>query len=170
MIAVQILAALACGPLDRLRGHATHLFGLRLADKVAYGLALSLIMSQDPVVVVFTTLAMIAGMSPGWGEPMGAILDKREMKDFEWWQFGPLKQNPWLALMFRGFLWGLPVVPVAVYFQDISLLAYILAFTVAMPLAMLAARLPFGRDKWGSVEFARGWVAGAILFGLSFVL
>lgn len=166
MIALQILMLLACGPLDRLRGHPVHIFKRRAVDKLAYGLALALVAwPADPLAIPLLTIAMMLGMSPGWGEPMGAILAARPMQPeaLEWWQKGPTAKDPWVALAVRGVIWGLPAVPVAVVFQDWSLLGFIPAFAIAMPAAMFAARLPFGRDKWGNVEFARGWIAGVIV-------
>lgn len=169
-LVLQIAAALACGPLDRLRGHHAHLFGLRIADKIVYGLALAAVAAPtDPIAFALVALAMIAGMSPGWGEPMGAILEGRDMRPghLEWWQKGRAEKDPYVALALRGVIWGAPVIPIAIWFKDWSLLAFVPAFAVATPAAMLAARLPFGRDKWGNVEYARGWIAAVILLAAS---
>ena len=170
-LTLQLLALALCGPLDRLRGHHAHLFGLRIADKLAYSLALALVAAPaDPVAMPFIMLAMMLGMSPGWGEPMGAILDGRAMRPeaLEWWQKGPTVEDPRKALVVRGVLWGVPIIPVAIWFEDWSLLGMILAFAIAMPLAMHAARFEIGQDKWGNVEYARGWIAGAIVLLTSF--
>lgn len=166
-LALQIMAALACGPLDRLRGHHVHLFNLRMADKVAYGFALALVAAPaDPIAVPFIMIAMILGMSPGWGEPIGATLENRDMRKehLEWWQKGLAATDPMTALAIRGVIWGLPIVPVALWFEDWSLLGIIPAFAIAMPLSMFAAKLEIGKDKWGNTEFARGWIAAVIIF------
>jgi hypothetical protein len=169
---LQLIALAACGPLDRLRGHERHILGRRVFDKLAYGIALAVVAAPaDPLATPFVVVAMMLGMSPGWGEPMSSILDGRPMRPehLEWWQKGPAAKDPWLALTVRGVIWGLPVVPVAVWFQDWSLLAFLPAFAFAMPVAMFAAKFKIGADKWGNVEWARGWIAGALLFLSSFI-
>ena len=174
---LELIAALACGPLDRLRGHPKHFFGKRIFDKLAYGLALACALGYytNPAVLVSLTLLLALGMSPGWGAPMGAILGSTKMQpdDQEWWQVGPMATNPWLAVAGRGLLWGAPLIPVAIYLQEWALLAVspvmALAFAVGM---VLGPRLVFIEpdDVWGRCEWVRGAVAGCGLFSVGAVL
>ncbi|MFN3987597.1 MAG: hypothetical protein ACK4KV_19070 [Rhodocyclaceae bacterium] len=166
--AIVILAVLAAGPLDRLRGHPFHVLDSRLLDKVLYASALALACgATDPLVLIALAAAMVAGMSPGWGEPMAAIFGGRAMRPdhLEWWQLGPARERPMWALALRGALWGAPAVPVALLGAPLALvLLYPLAFAIAMPAAMAARRWTvLGRDPWGRVELARGWLAALMI-------
>lgn len=167
---VELVAAVACGPLDRLRGHPTHLFGRRLFDKLAYGLALAVALGYtDPVVTLALAGLLALGMSPGWGTPMGAILGgvKMPVDELEWWQVGPLAHNPWAALAYRGLMWGAPTIPVALYLEEWRLLAIGPAMAVAFVVGMwLGPRMRFIEpgDPWGRCEWVRGWVGGGLLF------
>lgn len=168
---LELIAALACGPLDRLRGHPKHLFGKRIFDKLAYGLALAVALgySHDPALLATLSLLLAVGMSPGWGEPMGAILGRRAMhlELLEWWQMGRLLvTNAWAALVARGLLWGAPLIPLSVYLGEWKLLAVGPAMSLAFVLGMLLGpRLKFieRNDAWGRCEWVRGWIAGALL-------
>ena len=170
---IEAIAALACGPLDRLRGHEKHIAGHRIIDKIVFGYALAAASGYyaDPVITPLIVVAMVLGMSPGWGEPMASIILKRPMEPamLEWWQVGPAKKNPWSALALRGVIWGAPAIPVAIYTQDWSLFAYVFALAFAMPAGMKAkdVPMPFEKDPWGRCEWARGWIAGALLFASS---
>lgn len=170
---IELFAALACGPLDRLRGNPAHLFGRRIFDKLAYGAALAAALGyhNDPRILLTLTLLLALGMSPGWGGPMGAILGgvKMQPEVLEWWQFGPLTRDPWLALAARGLLWGLPVIPVALYLEAWPMLAFGPALAIAFVIGMwLGPKLRFIEpdDAWGRCEWVRGWAAGALLLAI----
>ena len=167
---IELFAALACGPLDRLRGNPAHLFGRRIFDKLAYGAALTAALGyhHDPLVLAALTMLLALGMSPGWGGPMGAILGgvKMQPEVLEWWQIGPLTRDPWLALVARGLLWGLPTIPVAIYLEAWPMLAFGPVLAIAFVVGMwLGPKLRFiePEDAWGRCEWARGWVAGVLL-------
>ena len=166
---LELIAALACGPLDRLRGHPKHLFGKRIFDKLAYGAAASLAMGYvEPGIVAMIAALLALGMSPGWGAPMGAILGGERMRIelLEWWQIGPMARNPWAAVAGRGVLWGAPLIPLAVYLDAWALLLAMPAMSIAFAVGMvLGPRLRFiePADAWGRCEWVRGWCAGALL-------
>ena len=177
MLIAEIIAAALCGPLDRVRGHHKHILNHRALDKLAYGAALTLALGfhRDPLLFVICAALLALGMAPGWGEPMGAILDKRQMRpDFlEWWQIGPARRSPWVAVALRGLLWGAPLIPLALYSRDWSLLAVSPVMAVAFVTGMhIGPRLPYIEpdDAWGRCEWARGWVAGAMLVGVGWAL
>lgn len=73
---IELLAFALSGPLDRLRGDAKHLLGNRVFDKIALGWCMAAIAgyAASPIDALLIMVAMIAGMSPGWGAPMGAAL------------------------------------------------------------------------------------------------
>ena len=165
---MEFLAALMCGPLDRLRGHTSHILNLRILDKLSYAVVLSLALGYSPEASLFWFLvvAMMFGMSPGWGTPLGSALGRVPMnpRDLEWWQFGILERNAWLALSARGVIWGFPASMVALLYWDPLPLVYMPIFAVAMPLAaLLGPRLPLDDDDWGRSEWLRGWIVGAML-------
>ena len=168
---LELVFAFLCGPLDRLRGDKFHILNLRILDKIAYGLAIAGAAGLfiDPVAMLLVAVAMIAGMSPGWGTPYGSFIGKTPMSptDQEWWQVGVLKTNALAALIARGALWGLPIVPVAFYLGNYELLWIVPIFTVAFPLALwLATKLPKTRDQWADSELIRGWLVGAAILVL----
>jgi len=169
-IVLAAAAALACGPLDRIRGHQYNILGHRAIDKLVYGYALAAAIGYglDPIITPAIVLAMFLGMSPGWSQPMRALIldEPMDPKLIERWQTGKAMTDPWLALTLRGVIWGLPIIPVAGYSGDWLLLAFIPVFAIAMPLAMSFkdTPFPFESDPWGRCEVARGWIAGALLF------
>lgn len=172
---MEILAALLCGPLDRLRGHETHIFNLRIFDKFFYALVLAAALGYgfDTWATAWLVVAMMLGMSPGWGTPLGAALSRTGMdrQELEWWQFGILERNAWLALAARGVIWGFPAVLVSFLYWDWKPLVYVPIFAIAMPLAAYLGpmvKLPVDRnDSWGRSEWIRGWLAGAMLLAVN---
>jgi hypothetical protein len=171
-IILLFIAAGLCGLFDRLRGHEEHIAGIRFVDKLLFGFMLAVLSGYtDFYILLAITVAMIAGMSPGWGEPISSILLNRPMDKnrLEWYQVGPLETNPYLALFVRGIIWGLPIIPVFIYLDDPFLLAYILVFAISMPLGMAGRHIEvLGADIWGRVEYFRGWLSGFLL--LAFLL
>lgn len=174
MLVVGVVAALLCGPLDRLRGHERHILGQRALDKLAYGAALALALGvRDPLTGVVLAGLLVWSMSPGWGDSMGAIVERRPMDPArrEWWMVGRARTDPHLALVCRGVVWGLAGVPVAIWQGDARYLALIPIYALAMPAAMVARRWAwwrFERDAYGRCEWLRGWLAGfaALAVGL----
>ncbi len=106
-------------------------------------------------------LALLAGSSAGWGEPLGALIERQEMDDarLERWQRmilpGLLRRSAVAALIVRGAIWGAPFLPLALF--DPALLAVPVAFLVAVPVA------PYLFRDWEIQEFARGCIAGIII-------
>ena len=110
--------------------------------------------------------AMIAGMSPGWGAPMGAALGGRSsmpQDDLEWWQVGVLARSVPLALVARGAIWGAPVAALAPIVGDPVLLWFLPAYAVAMPASIYVVRGLEVRDTWAAAEWVRGYMAAAIV-------
>lgn len=169
MLTLQIIAIALAGILDRIRGDAWHFFGARFLDKAALGYCMAVVAGfpADMLITPLIVLAMTIGMSWGWGAPMGAALTNTPMDKtkLEWWQVGPLKTNTWLALTFRGALWGAPVALVGILAP--SLVWFVPAYAVAFPLSIVVAnKLEKG---WGDVEYIRGWMAALLVFTSTFV-
>jgi len=148
---IEALVILACGLLDRLRGNS---WGQALPFAFFNGLVLSIYaLGFDNPWSLLGAFLFMAGSAPGWGAPLGAALQGRVMNQahLEWWQVGPLKKRPFLALAARGFMWAGPTM------------------AVAMPLsALIAKHLPW-RDttaQWEGSEFIRGCLNAALLWAV----
>ena len=63
---MEFLAALLCGPLDRLRGHSSHILNLRILDKLSYAMVLSLALGYSPEVSQFWFLVVAMMLSLFW--------------------------------------------------------------------------------------------------------
>lgn len=171
MLAIQLIAILLAGVLDRIRGDAWHFFGKRIVDKLFLGYCMAVVagFAADPIITPLITVAMMIGMSWGWGAPMGAALSGQPIaqNELEWWQFGPLTTNAWAAVSFRGAMWGAPVALGG--FLAPALIWFVPAYAIAFPLSILIAkRAPFG-DSWATSELLRGWIAALLIFATTLI-
>lgn len=149
------------GVMDRWRGDAADIVS-RTVEKAIYGYLVAALSGHTwDWFTGLIVLAMAFGMSPGWGEPLGALLRRQPMDQskLEWWQVGILQHNAIAAMIARGAIWGAPVLPL-VWF-DSSLIYVSLAFLIAVPVA------PYLFRDWEIQEFARGCIAGAIIVWLN---
>lgn len=165
---IELIAFALSGALDRLRGDARHLLGRRIFDKIALGWCMAALAGYSllSIEAVLIVVAMIAGMSPGWGTPMGAALGGRSsmpQNDIEWWQRGILSRSVPLALVARGVMWGAPVAALAPIVGDLALLWFLPAYAVAMPASIYVVRGLDVRDTWAAAEWVRGYMAAAIV-------
>jgi hypothetical protein len=137
---LEVALIVFCGLKDRLRGNS---WGMALPFAALNGFGLAALMG-----LFFTPWALLVaalftlGSSLGWGNPLGAALQGRDMDphSLEWWQKGPLAKNKWLALAARGLMW----------FPTMA---------IAFPLsAWLASRHKFKNttQQWEASEFIRG--------------
>ena len=164
---VNVIIAILLGPLDAARGGY---FLPRVKASIAtwvYSAAVALMLGAEGWLFLAVMIAFRLGESFGWGCPLGAALRGGPMlcdSGLEWWQRGPLKRDPWLALLARGALWGLPVAALGFYFM-LPLMAFAM---VAAPAAVRAWNDWEPSDHlWGAQEFLRGWIIGAILLILT---
>lgn len=158
---LDLAAILALGTLDRWRGDGEDI-GNRTIEKMLYGWCVAAVAGHGlDVLTVPIILAMVVGMSPGWGEPLGALLRRQPMDQskLEWWQVGILKHSAISAMIARGAIWGAPALPLAWF--DPSLIYVSLAFLIAVPVA------PYLFRDWEIQEFARGCIAGAVIVWLN---
>lgn len=156
---------------DRLRGTGGYLLGRRWV--IVQGLALAYLLgarSWESLAIV--TALWWLGSAPGWGEPVGAVLDDRPQnpKKKEWWQVLGL-QNPGGAkasLFVRGLLWGVCLIPAAFHpHLGMGILAMVLVMTLSFPAATYISREPglFGSwEPWAVMEVTRGLLAGTGAF------
>jgi hypothetical protein len=162
LAAIPILAA-----LDRLRGSDVGIG--KTPEALLYGLTTALLLFgiepwQPGIVAAFLVLFW-AGSAPGWGQPIGWLIDGRKSGEYEFWQKGPLQNYVHLAVIVRGLIWALPVAPL--YYLDHR----VIAFLIAMPLAFYgAALIAKALLKWTIHAWeAHEWIRGALL-GLIIIL
>lgn len=162
---IELFAILAMAILDRWRGDGDNI-GSRLVEKLLYGAATCVAATGTlltPLLPLFM-LAMLAGSSTGWGEPLGALINRRPMNPakLERWQPwilpGLLRRSAIAAMIMRGLIWAAPFLPLVLI--DADLIAVPLAFAVAVPVA------PYLFRDWEIQEFARGGIAGLIIVGV----
>ena len=165
---IETVLIFAAAIVDRLRGSAKGLPSKTL-ELLAYGWIIAALLGHPldywtPAISVLFAL----GGSFGWGEPIGAALFGRAMNavDYEWWQIGPLKKNAWLALTFRGAMWGAPVLALAYWLPEV--IVVLPAYLIAMPLAVLIARLVDWK-KWEVQEFLRGGLGAGLIVLSQFI-
>ena len=112
----SLLIVLFMGAADRVRGDAYHLLFSRFSDKFAYGWLVAALMGHPWDIYTGPTIAAVAiGSSFGWGGVVGAGLYGWSQHRLAWWQVGPLRSNVWLALTFRGAMWGACFLPIAYF-------------------------------------------------------
>lgn len=150
---MSILYTLSLGFSDRLRGSGwfkySHTIGLLLMGVI---IALMLKVSLWPL--VYTVAAVTLGGSVGWGNPLGAAYDGREMgTDYEWWQVGVLRNSTLASVAFRGLMWGILLTPVSLIASGAIFLSFIIA-----PYLARATRM-----SWGWMEFTRGLLMGLMI-------
>jgi hypothetical protein len=165
---IDTLAALSLTVWDRARGHTWPIKGASMLAKIAYGYAMALAFGHyADWTAALITVGMAAGMSIGWGNPLGsAILGiKMDQTTLERWQtFKLVKNDPWLALAYRGAIWG-GCVAIAAACLDLRLLWLIPSYAVAMPAAVELALMmgKKGDEAWAASEFWRGGIVGVIV-------
>lgn len=159
---LAIFAIYMMGNFDRVSGDRYDLGLTKWAERMMYGWMCAAIIGHPyDAFTLAAGLAVALGRAPGFGEPIGALLERRDMVEerLEWWQVGLAARNAWAALCMRGAMWGACFLPLAWF--DYHFLAASAAFTVAMPAAILVERLR-GTNNWEWQERFRGWIAGAI--------
>ena len=173
-----LLVALS-GLVDRVRGSGVVHFGIgKATDQILYGWLYAALLGFPMTIYTPAIIAaFVLGCSFGWANPTGGALRKdwesmnpenfhgARGNQYEWWQVGPLRVNPYMALTVRGILWGLPV-SAALWFAAPELVFVpVIAYGVSMPLAVaLAAHTPhwYGENTWEAQEFYRGIMAASI--------
>jgi len=169
---------IALGFVDRVRGDQFELLGSAAFEKILYGYLISLLFGHffSPLVIGIV-LAHYIGESPGWGNVLGPALQgvKPRESDGEGlfgkvWQKGYLLEHVWVALAFRGFIWGILFIPLS--FADIRLLAVPIAYTIAMPFAVYLTNKQQAPaiGNWEHQEYFRGWLVGPLIIAFSYLL
>lgn len=156
------LAIYMMGHFDRISGDSYDLGLTKWAERLMYGWMCAAVVGHPfDIFTLASGLAIALGRAPGWGEPIGAALERRQMVEerLEWWQIGPAARHTWVALWARGAMWGMCFLPLAWF--DHKFLAATAAFTIALPAAILIERLR-GTNNWEWQERFRGWIAGIL--------
>lgn len=167
------MIALIAGLADRLRGMGV----VRPLMLLIYGYTIAVCLGHSftawtlPIVILF-----LLGITPGWGNPVGAgLMGYHNPKDWEskqgkantaeWWQFGILRKSTYLALVFRGFMVGLPLLLIAYWVQPAVYVC--LTYSITFPISVFVGRIVNGKNPsdTGNVvnELLRGSLSVLIL-------
>ena len=179
----MISLVLLCALFDRARGGGFIAFGdspparfLRGVSPfpptphILYGWTVAALCGYawDGWLTMAIILGWVLGERPGWGAPIGQYHGTPDPdRKSEWWQIGPLRSHPFIALVVRGAMWGLPVLAFTALLS-IPVWQPMLAMAVAFPAAeWLVQRIPDPPwpKSWTGAwnEFYRGGLFGAIL-------
>ena len=108
------------------------------------------------------------GEKPGWGFPMGFAAHNRDPIHWdktyhgpEWWQPEFLHHKPYLSLVVRGAMWGLPCSLLFYWWNLAPALAAGMA--IAMPLSVYLARFVSKPAKAMVYETMRGILVALLL-------
>jgi hypothetical protein len=170
-IATLIFAFIMSGNLDRLRGDTFDLMNTsKTVEALLYGLCVA-ICFQSGLWWAYITFPVLwlAGASPGWGIPLGCAVTKQDMRlSNEWhnWQIGILRKNVWLALAFRGLIWGVP--PSLLGFFDPRFFSC-LFMVIVFPAAAWFDRNYDVFGTWKDQEYYRGWMIAAIAIATAII-
>lgn len=177
---IELFLILVGGLIDRVRGSGVVHFGIgKATDQLLYGWLFAILLGYPfSLETIFLTLAFVLGVSFGWANPTGGALRKdwdsmnpdnfegARGNNYEWWQVGIMRRNPYVALTFRGFLWGLPIAIMG-YLIGVPIASIAIPiYMIAMPLAVfLAAHTPhwYGMNTWEAQEKYRGWISMAFV-------
>lgn len=172
-IVTTLLLVMVSAISDRLRGTGKYLLGHAWA--AVQGASIAYLLGARGLVLGSFAGFWWIGASIGWGEPLGAVLERRKQvpSNHEWWQVGGL-QNPGneiLSLVMRGALWGFFLLPMAII--DPHYLIMIPIMSIVFPASALLARAPTGvvvpYDTWALSEFLRGLLAASFVVQLRFL-
>jgi len=169
----EVITIAGMAVLDRIRGHDIKLFErsingitkLLFGCFVAYSLGVTIWWQFAALAILFAL-----GSAPGWGDPIGRVLyqkddPKPEEARYEWWQVGILQDNPILALISRGLIWGAPPLLLIYFIPNVWVIA--VSMSIAMPFSayVIGKFVPWSEkyDKWHLMEYLRGGLFGAIL-------
>lgn len=178
---LQIISAFLMGPLDRARGSSKYSpIYINALDGFLYGIITSITLWGLDVPFLFSfvyfPILFIIGESFGYTEPWTACIHGKDMQasGMHWWQKGDiLRTNPWIALVFRGFLWGAPTLFLMYWWPSVAI--FTVAMMIAMPLSAWIVRyhkdklkwvnkiVPIEKGPWDLGETLRGWICGIIV-------
>jgi len=167
-----LLLTILAGVADRIRGDG---FGYnRNLEKLFYGWIIATIAGVGlsvwtiPIAILFAL-----GSTFGWGMPFGWYLFGRDPihhneSTKEWWQVGSLWKHPFISLIVRGILWGLPLLTVA-YWVPVT---YVIAgsIAVAFPLSAFISKHTVDESKWEVAETLRGFLCGVLIVACMFFI
>ncbi len=183
MILVSFILVFLCGLFNRLRGDNSLGFG-KWFEKLAYGLCVALILGiYEPVHFVVFSLLFAIGLTPGYTDAIGAVLEDREMRYSlkPKWYSPEQVTNPWVSLILRGIV--LAILPVA-YLGYIGLINEAIicfaACSVSYALAgILQRKIPIPSEKireklfiphaWAWWEWWCGFVVGGMCLWAGFL-
>jgi len=157
-IFLAVAQALGLSAWYRMRGDKFNLRilgtkGAKSKEQAIFAfLVVALVGVYTPYTILFM-IAIIAGISTGWGKPLGEYLEGKNDGEYEWYQIGFLKK-PKLGLVARAFIMAIPAALVgAISDPKFAAAGIILGFS------------------WLATEFIiKNWVKSEELFPILFVL
>lgn len=156
-IIVSLAFVISCAFSDRARGNNS-------LAVVLFAYVISTQFNTSPAMI----LAVMAGEFAGWGNPMGAILNREPMRNnYHWWQFGVLRRNKFLAITFRGLMFGLPPALVGYYYAMTGAIYLLPIITLAFVFSVydVSRRLKDKTEdeKMKAMEKERGSIIGILI-------
>lgn len=185
MLTMVVIAILLCGLLDRARGGGWPIVRPSVWC-ISYGWVVAALcgFAWDGWFTAAIVLGWVIGERPGWGAPIGQIRrggprwtlpPDPNPEYYQLWFGGFMHRHPLVALTFRGAVWGLPVLLLALPFGEV-VWEPMAAMLFAMPVAEAAYYYlqrydpPWPRSWRGAWnEFYRGGLFGLVLWGLSWL-
>ena len=175
----NLLFILFLGIIDRLRGSGRV---PKAAMQILYGFTTaSFLLFPVRTLTVETlyfvssfTLLFVAGVSIGWGQPLGAYIACKpaEVDKKESWQFGVFIENSFLAVLLRGLIWAACTSP-CLYFDKERTLIFMTSIFLAFPIAATITRLLVKKGyliAWELHEIFRGLILGALVLILKQII
>lgn len=156
--------------MDRLRGSS---FGIgKTPEALMYGSVVSLLLIgyADPWFNLAFSILFLAGSSLGWGQPIGWLISGNKTGNYENWQKGILQDNPHLAVIVRGLIWGL--CPVILVYWKFDIITFVIAMPIAFYLAAITSKIILSKGHiiaWELHEYLRGFYLGIFIIGLKYL-
>ena len=196
MVMVVTLAAVAfAGLCDFLRGSNRWIYQSALTKvlwTLLYGVCLAILAGVDGWMILASAGLWWVGSKGGWGYPIGHAMtgvrpEKWDIADGHvgspetWQELFNIEDDPWLSLVIRGLMWGMPQMFIAYWSPEVLFLTG--AMLIAFPLSVLIAtvllpeeiqknpRRMMERQFWcaAGMELYRGWLCALLVMLLAWL-
>jgi len=150
--------------LDRLRGSS---FGIgKTPEALIYGGFVSVLILgyHDAWYNLAFAILFLEGSSLGWGQPIGWLISGNKTGNYENWQKGILQDNPHLAVIARGLIWG--SAPIFLIYWKLEILEFVISMPIAFYLAAITSKLILKKGyiiAWELHEYLRGFYLGILI-------
>jgi len=155
----------------------------KFVEAFLMGVALFVILQKELNIFKWECLAFsllwVLGTAPGWSFIGDILNDRKSDPDWEgeWYQNEYLVRHPWISVLVRSLIWGLPV-QLLMFYTDIKTWIPLVAICIGFPASLLIAqRLSYhawrinntviAEDKWSKAEFIRGLITSIVAWLLA---